>query len=133
MRGGQPCGFCFKEGSRGQKLIGLVFGGHVHERAESGSQVYPPLSLHALQCLPNGLSADAQLRRQIVLHQVLTRLQLRGDDHLDESVVNRLAERCRTLDRWRSGPRGSSTEYTPGGADQRMSHELPFWSRTGCS
>jgi hypothetical protein len=60
--GGQPCGFRFEEGSRDQKLIGLVFGGHVHECAERGSQVYPSLSLHALQRFPNGLPADPQLR-----------------------------------------------------------------------
>jgi hypothetical protein len=49
---------------------------------------------------------------------VLTWLQLRSDDHLHESVVDRLAQRCRTLDGWRPGPRGCSTEYTPGGAGQ---------------
>ena len=108
--GGQPCGFRFEKCSRGQKLIGLVLGGYVDECAERGAQVHPSLCLHALQCLPNGLPADPQLRRQIVFHQVLTRLQLRGDDHLDESVVNRLAQRCRTLDGWRPGPRGRSSE-----------------------
>jgi hypothetical protein len=104
--GGQPCGFRFEQGSRGEKLIGLVFGGHVHKCAESGAQVHPSLSLHALQRFPHGLPTDPQLRCQIVFYQVLTRLQLRSDDHLDEGVVNRLAQRCRTLYGWRPGPRG---------------------------
>ncbi len=88
----------------------------MHERAQRRAQVHPALSLHALQRFPHGLPADPQLRSQIVFHQVRTRLQLRSDDHLDEGVVNRLAQRCRTLDGWRPGPGGSTTEYTPGGA-----------------
>ena len=60
LLGGQSCGFRFEKTSCGEKLIGLGLGGHVDECAESGAQIYPALSLHALQCLPNGLSADAQ-------------------------------------------------------------------------
>ena len=114
LLGGQPCGFRFEKGSRGEKLIGLGLGGYVDECAERGAQIHPALSVHALQRLPNGLPADPQRAARSFLDQMLTRLQLASDDHLDEGVVNRLAQRCRTLDGWRPGPRGGSTEYARG-------------------
>jgi hypothetical protein len=69
----------------------------VDESAKGGAKVHPALALHALQRLPNRLSADPELGRQFVLDQVRTRLQLTPDDHFDENVVYRLPQRCRTL------------------------------------
>ncbi len=98
------------------------------ECAERGAQIHPALGVHALQCLPNGLPADPQRSRQIFLDQMLTRLQLASDDHLDEGFEDRLAQRCGTLYERRPAPRGGSTEYARGGGCQRVGHELPFWS-----
>ena len=61
------------------------------ECAERGTQIHPALGVHALQRLPNGLPADRQRGREIFLDQMLTRLQLMSDDHLDEGVEDCLA------------------------------------------
>jgi hypothetical protein len=99
----------------------------VDECAERGAQIHPALGVHALQCLTYGLPADPQGSSQIFLDQMLTRLQLACDDHLDEGLEDRLAQRCRTFDEWRLRPR-SFSESAPGGAGQRLGHGPPFLS-----
>jgi hypothetical protein len=80
----------------------------VDERAESGAKVHPALALHALQRLPNRLSADPELGRQLVFDQVRARLQFTSDDHFDENVVHRLPQWCRALE-------GRGFSQVPGG------------------
>ncbi len=64
-----------------------------------GRRVDPPLGLQPLQRLPDGLPADSQLRSQLVLHQVLSRKQRAGDDHLGQGLVDSLAKRLRPNER----------------------------------
>ena len=87
---GKPGRLRLEQGAHGEKLIGLVIGGYVDERAEGGAQIHPALALHALQGFPNGLPADPELGCQLVFDEVLARLQFASDDHFDEDVIYRL-------------------------------------------
>jgi hypothetical protein len=71
--------------------------------------------VHALQCFSDGLPADSERIGQILLDQMLTRLQLASDDHLDEGLENCLAQRCGTLDNRRRFPRRGATKDAHGG------------------
>jgi hypothetical protein len=70
----------------------------VDERAQGGAKVDPTFGVHALQSFSDGLPADPERIGQILLDQMLTRLQLASDYHLDEGLEDCLAQRCGTLD-----------------------------------
>ena len=86
------------------------------ECAEGGPQIHPTLTLHALQRFPHRLPADPELGGQLVFDEVLARLQLARDDHLDEDVVHRLAQWRWTFQWGPDGPAGRTVPQAPGGA-----------------
>jgi hypothetical protein len=71
--------------------------------------------MHALQSFSDGLPADPERFGQIFLDQMLTRLQLASDYHLDEGLENCLAQRCGTLDNRPPFPRRGATKDARGG------------------
>jgi hypothetical protein len=81
-----------------EKLIHLVLGRGVLERALRGAEVDPAVGLQALQGFTHRLPADAEVLGQFVFDQVLAPLQGALHDQVHDRVVDGLdaegAGRC---------------------------------------
>ena len=95
--GGEPGRVRLQDRADAEKLVHLVLGGGVHERALRGAQVDPAVGLQPLQGFTHRLPADAEVLGQFVFDQVLAPLQGALHDQVHDRVVDGLAQGRGTL------------------------------------
>ena len=95
--GGEPGRVRLQDRADAEKLVHLVLGGGVHERALRGAEVDPAVGLQTLQGFTHRLPADAEVLGQFVFDQVLAPLQGALHDQVHDRVVDGLAQGRGTL------------------------------------
>ena len=69
--GGKPGRLRLEQGARGEKLIGLVIGGYVDERAEGGAQIHPALVCMRCSASRTGCLLTPSWAARLVFDEVL--------------------------------------------------------------